>query len=334
MEKTEHKTTFLPLIITDHLNYKHKPTNKLEFMYYLLGLSQGRGRLKYKNLKKMINLKWKIIHFRLHCNPFSFVNDLWHPCRSRNPLTKTNIQGALWELDKFYRSAVGLLDLSAGDHFKDANLIYHLKSELKEGSLKKNLKTSGFHLVIIDLFRSSKFIYDLIKLPTVLSKRINPLFVIKESIRLLFLNWFKKIGTNESIYENYWFVGLIESLIKKKEMKLHLKTSLVRSPTFILERNPPKITFELIVSYVDKNFLVIVKNLLGGELLGNQPSILILNLPFPEIRLIFNLLDRRPLISSKYLKHFKFRKIYRICQRKEHLTKKGLLQILNLGFSF
>ena len=57
-----------------------------------------------------------------------------------------------------------------------------------------------------------------------------------------------------------------------------------------------------------------------------------LKAPFPDIsiRWIFWQLDKYPLISSKFIKYLKLRKIYRICQRKEHLTKTGLIKILSL----
>jgi hypothetical protein len=57
-----------------------------------------------------------------------------------------------------------------------------------------------------------------------------------------------------------------------------------------------------------------------------------LKVAFPDIsiRRILWQLDKYPLISSKFIKYLKFRKIYRICQRKEHLTKTGLIKILSL----
>jgi hypothetical protein len=53
---------------------------------------------------------------------------------------------------------------------------------------------------------------------------------------------------------------------------------------------------------------------------------------FPSGNLIklLNHLDNYPLLSYKFTKFLKFRKIYRICQRKEHLHKSGILKILNL----
>jgi len=57
-----------------------------------------------------------------------------------------------------------------------------------------------------------------------------------------------------------------------------------------------------------------------------------LKFSFPSVNLIklLNHLDNYPLLSYKFPKFLKFRKIYRICQRKEHLHKSGLLKLLNL----
>lgn len=66
--------------------------------------------------------------------------------------------------------------------------------------------------------------------------------------------------------------------------------------------------------------------------LGVKPSGEKVNVEYPKkkIRSILWYLDKYPLISYKYIKYLKFRKIYRISQRKEHLTKKGVLKILSL----
>lgn len=52
--------------------------------------------------------------------------------------------------------------------------------------------------------------------------------------------------------------------------------------------------------------------------------------PNKKIRRLIWQLDNYPLISSKFIKYLKYRKIYRICQRKEHLKKTGLIKILSL----
>jgi len=54
---------------------------------------------------------------------------------------------------------------------------------------------------------------------------------------------------------------------------------------------------------------------------------------FSSAEKVINYFDHYHLLSSKYVNYLKWRKVYRMIQNREHLTKKGIEKILKIKLS-
>jgi hypothetical protein len=54
---------------------------------------------------------------------------------------------------------------------------------------------------------------------------------------------------------------------------------------------------------------------------------------FSSAKKVINYFDHYHLLSSKHVNYLKWRKVYRIIQSREHLTKKGIEKILKIKLS-
>jgi len=168
--------------------------------------------------------------------------------------------------------------------------------------------------------------------------------------------------TNASTFSteprNYWFTGFLDGILKGEDFHLFFKKSILNSTHQSLltnyhndrrvARGVPTgvggLLFEINIKYKEREteaVLLICKYLAKNPMLfdmGRSTIVDPLNkklkikIPFPNkiIRELIWHFDHHPFISSKYVKYFKYRKIYRICQRKEHLNKKGALKVLSI----
>jgi hypothetical protein len=188
---------------------------------------------------------------------------------------------------------------------------------------------------------------------------------------------------------HYWLTGLLEGLLKKKDIIINLQStnqivSSIHNPFRLCN-----IEYSILLGTYDKILLIFILteifginytyvNYLSGRLVNNLRSreinyrninltrninfetgnnsykfkktlshandvnveikvytYTLLCTEFPNKNLIkfINHLDNYPLLSYKYIIYYKFRKIYRICQRKEYINKKGFLKILNIWFT-
>jgi len=101
----------------------------------------------------------------------------------------------------------------------------------------------------------------------------------------------------------------------------------------ILKRKERKFDYEIRLKYqLDQktNFILAqVKELFGG-FLGHrkkQDTYYFGTTSFDSAKKVINYFDKFHLLSSKYINFFKWRKTYRMIQRKEHLTIKGIKKI-------
>ena len=78
--------------------------------------------------------------------------------------------------------------------------------------------------------------------------------------------------------------------------------------------------------------LELIKKTLGGNLyyLESEQVYYYNSTNFKSAKLVVDYFDNFHLNSSKFLKYFKWRKVYRMIQRKEHLELQGLEKIRKL----
>jgi len=132
----------------------------------------------------------------------------------------------------------------------------------------------------------------------------------------------------------FFFAGFLDGSLSSFSFNLHLNLSL-SSPPF-----PLHLFFEIHLPFPPFGSLFwlffgpapLIFHSSHFPFFPSSSPFLRLKFPFPHLilRRLFFFFDLSPFLSLKFIKYLKFRKIYRICQRKEHLTKKGLFKILSL----
>lgn len=305
----------ITLLLTDHLINNHKPNNSFHWNYYLTGFIQSRGKV---NLNKEFN-KWikqvnVIIYFDL--KDIDLITLFLKLFKGGEILTFTN--------------SLGYLAL----HLKNAEILV----KLYEFTLNKFLQTPGI-IVKGDISEISAHMpYSLLisyKLAQCPPPQVCNMFSI-----------------DSYSISHYWLTGFLDGVLSKsrKIMKLNIKDS--RKPTFPLTN----IIFDLDLIIDSLSLTIIFKEILGHNALptavvhqnGGHRSrryiyfhylfshystiTMFSRFYFPDIKLTKFLihLDSYHLLSHKFIHYLKFRKIYRICQRKEILSKKGLLKIFSI----
>ena len=75
-----------------------------------------------------------------------------------------------------------------------------------------------------------------------------------------------------------------------------------------------------------------VKEVFGGSIgyRKTQDTFYYGSVNFGSAKKVINYFDHFNLLSSKYVNYLKWRKVYRLIQKKEHLTKKGIDKILKI----
>jgi hypothetical protein len=199
-------------------------------------------------------------------------------------------------------------------HSTDIALVYYLKKKIGYGQVKILPSYKEIHYIIKEPKGVSK-VYDCATGATVLEGAVT-----NSPPHLL-------ISPLTFASSGYWLTGFLDGVVHPEGMNLHLRTRIGREAAPqgggrpVVKLKPTETLFELNLGFASSPAHSYAKMW--------EPR---LKVPFPDIKIrwIFWQLDKYPLISSKFIKYLKFRKIYRICQRKEHLTKTGLIKILSL----
>jgi hypothetical protein len=312
----------LPLIISDHLRRVHKPLNDVQYSYYLTGLIQGGGIWSpYIPYKKFNGLQ--LILQDINSGFISYLKKMLKfgdirlfPLSSESTYSISDPKGLL-----------NIYNLTK-DKFEDCGLSPwwpNFEYQWENKDINKDY-----------------YIYegDLINLHNSLSNNLWGLSNIHPNT--------SSIRSQEfTLPYIYWITGFIDSVVPNTDFKLHLKTYLHDyKDNNELNTN---IEYSILIRVWDEEPLLLISQVYGSSVSTLDPDFTPppalhaggYNLPYYYINLIFNFaelslrtlfwhLDQSPLISSKYIQYIKMRKIYRICQRKEHLTKKGLLKILSI----
>lgn len=193
-------------------------------------------------------------------------------------------------------------------HVKDVSLAYYIKEIIGYGSIKKN---ENLIILTITKLEGIKKIIKLIngKLRTNKIKDFNKYIIEKLNIKIN--KPYPKYTINiVSFYNNYWLSGFTDT-----NGSFHIKENKINLPEF-----------NYILIHKTYYILNQLKDLLGGSLIRNNDySFKTRNID--SLYKIINYFDLNHLNSTKYINFFKWRKAYRIIQRKEHLTSKGLAKL-------
>lgn len=299
-------------VISDHLIREHKPQNDKDFLFYLAGLIQSSGMF----ILKSSNGQGKLIE------------DLKPALSERAHLLKKQ-----FELKRHAAWAKKARFLILNFKSTDLPQVTYLQQKLR-----------GDILIIKPL----KEIRLILKNPHKI-KLIKPIF--DEIYYNLLLGALPNTRPDRlRVYTPFYLTGIMDGSVER--LQISLKTLIEDNENKREKREPSKITFEINISdkntldNVNRGFMLkgLIKSVKGRASFTRKGGVadwkwrkskqfgLKIKTHFPNvtIRRILYYLDLSPFISLKYIQYLKFRKIYRICQRKENLTKKGLLKILSL----
>lgn len=138
-----------------------------------------------------------------------------------------------------------------------------------------------------------------------------------------------------------WLIGYLDGNQSNSNLKLNMKVLISENPIYstygfqFLGNKKEWNKFSELNPQITKNpeinkIQYLIKLNLGNETNFNFNPKLNEEFPKKRIRSIIWYFDSSPFLTYKYIKYLKYRKIYRICQRKEYLTKKGILKILSI----
>jgi Cytochrome C and Quinol oxidase polypeptide I/LAGLIDADG endonuclease len=203
-------------------------------------------------------------------------------------------------------------------HENDTFLAYFIKKEIGYGSVLKLKHKRSVRYVL----KHSEGLKKLLNL-------INGKFLFKDKInQLLKYQWNKKLNiiilppTNFDLLSNYWLAGFTDAhgcfIITLANNNIHNS----------------KISVQLEFKIKQKNIelLELIKQTFGGHIYYFKSEELFYynSISFKSAKSVINYFDNFQLISSKWVNYLKWRNIYRIIQRKEHLTIKGLNKIKHI----
>ena len=200
-------------------------------------------------------------------------------------------------------------------HENDTFLAYFIKKEIGYGSVLKLKDKRSVRYVL----RHSEGLKKVLSL-------VNGKFLFIEKINQLFkYQWDKNFNlailppTNFDLLSNYWLAGFTDAngsfFINLANSQIHKSNISVRLEFKIKQKNV--------------ELLELIKQTFGGHIyyLKSEELFYYNSISFKSAKSVINYFDNFQLISSKWVNYLKWRNTYRIIQRKEHLTIKGLNKI-------
>ena len=201
-------------------------------------------------------------------------------------------------------------------NINDASLAYYIKKRIGYGVIKK-IKNNDLTLKYISNFKGTIIIAKLINGKLRTNKieyfNLNIINYINIQFNIPLIIYSKDIS---NILDNYWLVGFTDA-----------------NGSFKICEYNKNLGFEFKLKFI----LFQINNLILNDLISIFDGYLDFNKKldiyffctssFNSAKKIINYFDKYHLLSFKYVLYFKWRKIYRIIQRKEHLTFKGINKI-------
>lgn len=213
-------------------------------------------------------------------------------------------------------------------HKEDIFLAYFIKKQIGYGSVLK-LKGKNSVRYVLRHSEGLKRVLYLVNGKFLTDKKINQLLKYKYDIKF---NITILPPAKFDLNTNHWLTGFSDVngsfVIHFAQSKTHKLGKSLRLEFKIKQKNslrgdPPLGGHEL---------LKLIQEFLGGNLyfLESEQIFYYNSTNFKSAKNVADYFDKYQLNSSKYLRYFKWRKAYRIIQRKEHLTQEGLDKIKKL----
>jgi len=201
---------------------------------------------------------------------------------------------------------------------EDAFLAYYIKKQIGYGSiLKLNNKNSVRY--VLKHTEGLKRVLNLVNGKFLTNNKINQILNHKYDLKF---NITILPPTNFDLKSNYWLAGFADA---DSSFVIIIAKSQTHNTGLSLR-------LEFKIKQKTNDLLELIQKTLGGNIyyLESEQLFCYNSNNFKSAKLVADYFDNYHLNSSKYIKYLKWRKVYRIIQRKEHLTIKGIEKIKNI----
>lgn len=200
-------------------------------------------------------------------------------------------------------------ELTIKYHEKDIAAAYWLKKRIGYGKIKINKNEVIYYLIHI---KGLEYVINLINGKFISENKLNEIKLLFEKIEI------KPINKNPDLKNNFWLSGFMDGngftsknlIIKKEKEEVKLKIKLIQKK-------------EEYIQEVKKEFEGDIEKINKEEWKFESTS-------YKIVRDFILYLDKYSLCTLKYIEYLKWRDVYRIIQRKEHLTERGISKILKI----
>jgi hypothetical protein len=202
----------------------------------------------------------------------------------------------------------------------DVSLAYYIKNRLGFGNVRKISDKNAYIYVVSDK-KGILTIINLINGKLRMEHRINQVFnnvllnknFVNENISFT--------SDDSSNFNNHWLAGFSDA-----DASFQIK--IVNR----INRSKPEIRLNFQVDQKKEGILILIKDFLGGNIgyRKSQDTYYYGSTSFGSAKNVINYFDKFHLQSSKHVSYLRWRKVYRMIQNKEHLTKEGLNKIIIL----
>lgn len=217
-----------------------------------------------------------------------------------------------------------VIGITIAFHRLDASLAYYIKKRVGHGVVDKVKNKNA--LVYRANLEGSIVIAKLIngKLRT---EKINNFYCLLELINKWIPTPIICQGKDTSLLTNsHWLAGFSDA-----DCSFQIKTLNRKGRKFGYEI---RLNYQLVGSALQKDNFILeqVKEALGGSIgyRKNQDTFYYSSVSFGSAKKVINYFDHFNLLSSKHINYIKWRNVYRLIQRKEHLTQNGIKEILKI----
>lgn len=200
----------------------------------------------------------------------------------------------------------------------DTFLAYFIKKQIGYGSVLK-LKNKNSVRYVLRHSEGLKRVLYLVNGKFLTNNKINQLLKHKYDLKF---NTTILPPAKFNLFSNHWLAGFSDA---DGSFVIAITKSKTHSTGFSLR-------LEFKIKQKTSVLLELIKDTLGGNLyfLVKEQVFYYNSTSFKSAKLVIDYFDNFHLNSTKYISYFKWRKVYRIVQRKEHLTLKGIEKIRNI----
>jgi len=206
-------------------------------------------------------------------------------------------------------------------HLKDISLAYYVKKRIGFGNVKK-VKNKNAVIFVISCIKGLIVVLNLINGKLRHFVKLKQVNNILSNLKHKELNEkFKFTLNNNNDFNNYWLSGFSDADASFEVKILN-----------IINRKKPEIRLNFQIDQKHKDLLNLIKDNFGGNIgyRSSQDTYYYGSTNFGSAKNIINYFDRFNLLSTKHINYLKWREVYLLIQRKDHLTERGLNKIIKL----